>query len=122
MSANKLSAALTMLQLAGLVTSLPGEQYIRSPDKQPGAYNDMMHQSSVGSQHSAEIKTIIDDFIEFIRVDYHGISRKYVQNYLAAYWCYKDRTRWPVGELLKACLKFRRISSKEILAYVSPML
>lgn len=120
MSADQLLTALTMLQLAGLVTSLPGQQYVRSPGEQHRAQRNMIHQAAVGSQHSAEIKTIIDDFVEFIRVDYHGISRKYVQNYLGAYWCYKDRTRWPVGGLLKACLKFRRIRSKEILAYVSP--
>jgi hypothetical protein len=122
MSANELSAALTMLQLIGLVTSLPGEQFIRSPDKQSKARSNMMDQSSVRSQHSAEIKTIIDEFIEFIRVDYHGISRKYVQSYLGSFWCCRDRTRWTAGELLKACLRFRRMSTKEILAYVSPII
>ena len=69
---------------------------------------------------SAVIGAVIEDFIGFIRVDYHGISRKYVQNYLAAYWCYKDRIYWPVGALLKACLKYRSISSNEIIDYVSP--
>ena len=33
MSADELSTTLTMLQLAGLVTCMPGEQFVRGTDK-----------------------------------------------------------------------------------------
>ena len=48
-------------------------------------------------------------FMIFVKEIYRGISRKYLQLYLARYWCLMDRTTWnsESSSLLKACARFR---------------
>lgn len=60
--------------------------------------------------------------INFIREHFHGASRKYLQFFLAAYWCKTDRETWSRWSLLKACRRFRKISLEEIIAFSSPLL
>lgn len=67
-------------------------------------------------------KSKMANCLKYIRRYFHGVSRKYIQNYLAAYWCYSDRIRWSTGILLKVCVQFGQIDSSEILNYVSPLL
>ena len=60
--------------------------------------------------------------IKFIRQYFHGSSRKYLQFFLAAYWCKTDREKWPDWSLLKACRNFRAIGEEEIISFISPLL
>jgi len=59
--------------------------------------------------------------LNFILETFFGISRKYLQFYLAAYWYRLDREKWRSGTLLKTCKKFRKIEDEEINGYVTPL-
>jgi hypothetical protein len=112
-SAGELSATLMMLELEGLVARLPGDRYVCNQDSVPGP--------SDPAACSAQSKSDVASFLAFVRLHFHAISRKYLQNYLSAFWCHTDRTRWGLGSLLDACLKSPAISYRQILDYVSPI-
>jgi len=120
MPAGEMSATLMILELAGMATRLAGDRYVRYTPKQDGELRVPVIQSSYGTNTTFEETITVGTVIDFVRVNFHGISRKYLQNYLAAYWCHIDRAQWQLGALLRACLGFRHISDDEILDYVSP--
>jgi len=110
LSPGEISAALTFMELSGVISRLPGDQYVRS---QPAAANAAQLPDPAN-------KALIDQVISFTRNTFQGISRKYLQNYLSLYWCHADRKRWHAGSLLELCFRSRVVSGKEILAYVTP--
>ncbi|CAN5211657.1 hypothetical protein BH11CYA1_BH11CYA1_48600 [soil metagenome] len=55
--------------------------------------------------------------VAFIRRYFHGVSLKYLQLYLGAFWCHSDRGTWREGAVLRACLKHPPISYADILHY-----
>lgn len=114
LSVSEISAALTMLEIVGAAKRLPGDQYVRCTSKE-----SVRKTPGVCSFQNSED---VSDIINFIRSRFHGISRKYLQLYLALYWCHIARDRWCSGSLLQACLKFGRISREQCLAYVSPLI
>ena len=116
MDAGKLIAALVMLELKGLVKPGFGNRY--SLSNLPGFPGPPPASACSGQQ----AKAMICSFVDFVRSTFQGISRKHLQNYLGWYWCIVDRKRWKPGSLLKECCGFRRISCKEILEYVSPVM
>lgn len=63
----------------------------------------------------------IGEAIGFIRKFFHGTSRKYLQTFLAAYWCQFDRERWSSLALLKACSTFSYVDRDLILSFISPL-
>lgn len=120
MRAEKLSAALTMLELAELAERLPGDRYVcsvlrrnKTPDYRNTGKTDSMTKPTM---------MLVDKIIDFVRVKFQGISRKYLQNYLAIYWCHADRNRWQYGSLTKLSFQSRTISYREIIEYVSPLM
>lgn len=113
--AGELSASLMILELEGLAKRLAGDRYIR----QEGDSRDVVQLSLDKEERTKPVKGV-SAIIDYVQGRFHRVARKYVQNYLAAYWCYIDRARWKLGALLEACLRHRHISYKEILEYVSP--
>jgi DprA winged helix domain len=113
--ASELLPTITMLQLKGLVMQVSGNKYVRA---EPVRKAPAIH--SLSSLSAAQTKKIVDSVVEFIRGKFHGISRKYLQLFLAEYWCYMDRGRWRPGMLLSACQQFDRVSDKDVLEYESP--
>ena len=120
MPASALSATLTMLEISGLVTRMPGDWYVRcgSAAGSPGSTR------SNGDLYDLSFETtnLVEQIVAFVRNAFHGISRKYLQLYVAAHWCLTDRKQWGYGTLLNSCMKFRRLHYRDILAYVSPPL
>lgn len=117
MPASQMSAILTMLELAGVVMCLPGNRYVRLSPKQP----DIAEFEKGGGVTDITMQPVAAA-VDFVRLNFHGVSRKYLQNYLAAYWCRLARARWQCGSLFQACIRFGVITGKEILDYVSPAL
>ncbi len=103
------AAALTMLELAQLIKCGPGDLFIRSTE---AVLSPRPQDANVISE--------INRAIDFIRRHFHGVSRKYLQNYLAAYWCAVDRSRWRKGALFKQCIRSRSRGRTELKLYVSP--
>ncbi len=112
LSPGQMSSALGMLEIAGFVERLPGDRY------KPTS----LAQTSACTANTSASNVDFVDIVKFICVHYHGISRKYVQPYLAGYWCIKDRKRWRRGALLKACVRSSPIAYSEVIAFVSPPL
>lgn len=68
----------------------------------------------------AAVCAAIRGAITYIRFNFHGVSRKCLQLYLASFWCHVDRVRWSHGAILLACLEHPPIRYKAIVEYVSP--
>lgn len=102
-------AALTMLEIDGVIKRLPFDRYIIAADSAPA------------TQFSEEIMLSVTAAVNFVLRKFHGVSRKYLQLYLAAYWSISDKSRWKRWALLDACLKDER-SPSCIVEYVSPAL
>jgi hypothetical protein len=105
-----LSAALLMLELNELIKPLPGARYQR-------IYPEPKVQLA-----EQELEPILDAAIAFIREHFHGVSRKYLQIYVAIRWCMIDRTRWQPGALLKACTQARIPGRHEIKQFITDKL
>lgn len=82
---------------------------------------NFMKDDFTADQSMMEEKTIESDAISFIISCYRGISRKYLQFFLAAYWCHLDRVKWSFSYLLRACAKFAPVRGIDIRAYRSPL-
>jgi len=109
MPVGTLSAFLTMLEIEGKVERLAGDSYVRrTPKPKINAPNQ-------------EMSTAISAFLEFIRVNFRGISRKYLQSYIAAFWCHIDRTKWSSEALWQRCLASKPVNHRQTCAYVSPL-
>ena len=105
-------AALTILELCGLVTRSVGDYYARKPlPDAPLKYCDV---------EADEQSMTIASIIQFIDRVYYGISRKFIQNYLAAYCCLVNAGKWTFDSLLTKCREHARITDMAVRRYVSP--
>ncbi len=102
----KFSAALACLELEGVATRHTGSKFSLTKT------NPTL---LIGNEENE----ILRQFYAFVK-NFHGISRKYLQRYLAAFWAKIGLNRWSKGTLLKSCMKYRRLSYGEILDYNSP--
>jgi hypothetical protein len=113
LSAGEVSAALTFMELSGVVKRLPGDQYVRCP---------AVSAATAGEQALDKAqKKVVDKIVEYIRSKFGGISRKYLQNYISIQW-YQADGEGAHGSLLDLCLKHRSVCHREIREYVSPPL
>lgn len=117
LSAGDLAATLTILEFSDLIKTLPGGRYIRLTLSAPPTAT-----SNPDYLPDSRLKTAVLNFMDFVRYYFQGISRKYLQNYLSAYWCYQSRDYWQPDSLLKACWQSHSITYAEILEYISPKL
>src|SRR5207248_1164481 len=99
MPAGELSAVLMQLELSELATRKVGDRYVRFIAANSEQRRDLAREFARTNESAAESKGSTLAVIDFVRSNYRGISRKYLQNYLAAYWCWIDRTRWHSGSL-----------------------
>jgi hypothetical protein len=112
MNAAQVSSALVMLEVSGLIEALPGNLFIRRKPRETS--------SSSGAQRDSLTAIGFRAFLT-IREIYGGVSRKYLQLYLAAFWCHFDSVRWQQDSLLKILLRGKSIQFQQVLSYVSPL-
>lgn len=108
---SELAAALVIMELEEIVERLPGDRYALS---QSSKSMETLNQLDIANLAKVE------SFINFIRINFHGISRKYLQNYLAFHWSHKVNLADTYGPLFEMCLRLHHITYIEILNYVSP--
>ena len=111
MPSNEISAFLVKLELFGAVQRLVGERYVRTKKS---------HKVSDEDNLPLELIVLISAFKDYIRAKFQGISRKYLQLYLAAFMWWMTKGGWRRGRLLNACLQQRKIRRKDLLDYVTP--
>ncbi|MBS1957080.1 MAG: hypothetical protein JST89_23015 [Cyanobacteria bacterium SZAS-4] len=106
----QLTAALTMLEIELLIQKSEGTSYVRLKQ---------IAKPTVTSS-SKQLNRFIRKNLRLIRKCFKGVSRKYLQIYLATCWCLLDRSTWTVQNLLKACANSKPISTQDLIEYVSP--
>lgn len=118
-TAAQISAALTMLELEGWINILPGNIYHRTS---PQPYAALQEHAAAFEALPAQSQAAVFAFESLGKRIFHGISRKLVQPYLAAFWCHVDRVTWSANTVFSACLRAGPLRYRDILAYVSPPL
>ncbi len=108
------SVSLTMLEIKGCARRLLGDLWERI-GQQP------VEAPAVPKLATSALSALVfDAFNDFIRDIHHGISRKYLQNYLAMFWYHVAKTRWNTRALVRACRASPPITGKEIFSAVTP--
>jgi hypothetical protein len=115
-SFDELAWPLYVLEDKGFIQRLPADYYIvKEIDYSKNSENE-------GSErYSKMMKKRIADCKTFIREKFDGISRKYLQNYLAIFWCMHDQKTWGRNKLFEACSQSGEISQHQILMYETPI-
>jgi hypothetical protein len=111
---SELLGALTMLELSGFLKALPGNRFeiIRKD-----VLSSIPQPNFPISTNNKQAKI----FFQFVYKTFHRVSRKYLQRYLARYWCFIDRARWQFESLLELCARSGRKSHEELTSYVTPL-
>ncbi|CAN5549068.1 hypothetical protein BH11CYA1_BH11CYA1_41950 [soil metagenome] len=112
LSAAQVSSALVMLELMGLINPQPGNLFTRRKKTRNHTYTNQLEES---------MRLLLKRAFQTIEAIYGGVSRKYLQLYLAAFWCHQDGARWKRDSLLKILLRGEPVQIQEILGYVSPL-
>ncbi|CAN5591743.1 hypothetical protein BH10CYA1_BH10CYA1_10380 [soil metagenome] len=101
-------ATVSILELTDLAALVPGNRVVLSAERLCADLPLLDLQSQASVNH----------VIWFIKKFFHGVSRKYIQIYLAAYWCFIDRVRWADGAVFKQCCQTASIDMR---TFVSPL-
>ena len=105
---------LIMLGFLGLVTSLGGNWFQRTCDLH------LEESGLVPVIDDPRQRRVINRLIVTIKKAHHGCSRKYLQNYLAVYWCLIDRETWSENALWRVASAADFPKLKNVVAYVTP--
>ncbi len=111
---SELMCSLTMLELSGMVKQLPGNRFEAIEIKIAHVLKQPM---LLAGAQDTEAKL----FFQFVSKTFHAVSRKYLQRYLARYWCFIDRVRWSFESLLDVCAKAGPKSYEQLSGYVTPL-
>lgn len=110
---------LTMLELAGMITTTDGIYYTKLKNQIINVCSKNPSQAP-GKTIVGLWRTIQNN--RFIRDTFRGIGRRKIQNYLILGWIRRDRSTWTVQALIKACLSSRPIRYRDVASYVSPQI
>lgn len=111
LGAGALSAVLSIMEMSGVVVRLPGDWFIRKSEPAN------LDEDSLSPRMHAAVRRIQ----QFVLSCFNGISRKYLQLYVAAWW-YHDDHDIAKGSLLSWCAKASLCGHRTIRQWVSPAL
>ncbi|MDR3615634.1 MAG: hypothetical protein P4L53_18890 [Candidatus Obscuribacterales bacterium] len=115
METRVISAAVSSLELAGLIERTSGDNYVRPQHK-------IFVPALFGNRDCPPEEEIYShSVVAFVQSSMHGIARKYLQLYIAVYLCFANRRKWGVGSILSACRRSKPIYLSEIEAFVTPL-
>ncbi|HEY9734050.1 MAG TPA: hypothetical protein V6C89_19225 [Drouetiella sp.] len=107
LSSSAVIAAVAMLELGELISFTDGNRVALS-----AKYSNKPLQPLL-----PYVQDCVSSIIKFLKKNFHGVSRRYIQLYLAAHWSFVDRDRWAAGAVLNhCCLPFQRVRN-----FVSPV-
>lgn len=119
-SAQAVSSAMFAQTIKKRSKETPARQHPYAEQEELEKQNPLHHKSPMGL--SSDTLASLSDGVHFICASFQGISRKYLQPYLAAHWSQSDKSRWKEGILMYECGRSRYISGEEISGFVSPPL
>lgn len=105
-----------------LCTAIFELEYLDLIQRHGGDYYTRKQKPPAVEIPKSSLNANVRDFIEYIKNIYHGISRKCLHLYLALFWSKNYRVRWNRSALAKACRKHPRITGKQVLSFVTPLL
>lgn len=105
-----INARLTILEISGLIKSLPGNRFTSSVKKE-NARTDV---SRIAGGD-------IEQFLDYTNVFWHGISRKYVQLYMTAFWLQNAVKNLPQHAVSNKWVSYGSVDALELRMYVSPL-
>jgi hypothetical protein len=117
--ANRAASILSMLELKGLISNLPGNLYTikgKAHFTETGNSLTLLTDIQLRSQLPKELKS----FTNYIKETFHRISRKHLQNYLALYWTHRSNY-WSNQRLLKYCLTYKRETPIRPVEFTTPL-
>lgn len=109
--AGAVGAALTMLEILGYISSTPGNSFVRPSSQKRESC----------SFESAKLLEFIEAAVRNIKAIRQGVSRKYLQLYLGAFWCFFDHEFWQEGALLLVSLDSSLSPDRNLFDYESPL-
>lgn len=112
------SASLVMLQMDGLIDSLPGNRYVKYDDAPESDPLKIHRNSSTKAQSGQNAQAAL----AFIQERHRGISRRYLQFYACMQWFHDDIINWFPGSLIEACKTGSNTAWGKIRSYISPYL
>ncbi len=115
------ASALVILEIEGLIQAHAGGRFSRRSSADNNNNNNNNNKTKEKTNPLAAM-SLVGRTIDSTLSIRGGISRKYLQIYLAAIWCHFDRRRWSEEELLLTFLRAPSITYKDILNYESPPL
>jgi hypothetical protein len=104
----RVRAGITILELADLVRRLPGDRVVLAVHILKACLIPM----------TPRVELSVRRTVRVIKKLFHGVSRKYLQLYLAAVWCFLKPARWAENELFNLCCQTPAI---KIARYKSPL-
>jgi hypothetical protein len=107
LSSSVVIAAASMLELANLVEILEGSRLVLSAKTVKKPLQPLF----------PHVRDRVLRIIKFLKKYFHGVSRRYIQLYLAAYWSFVDRERWSEGAVFDQCCK----SAQRLRDFISPV-
>ncbi len=122
LSVSEVGGALVVLELEGLIEAHPGGRFSKKKaQKQANADAATMHTRNKEKDiYMPSMGALVGRVIDMTQSIRGGISRKYLQIYLASMWCQLDRARWNETSLLHAFIRSAEICYQDILDYESP--
>ncbi len=113
-TAGPVGASLTMLELLGHIVSGPGNSFVR--------LRAAKVKSSSSTDFSPQALAFAEAAIDNIKAIRQGVSRKYLQLYLGAFWCCFDRNIWREGMLMLVSVDATLTPDRNLFDYESPLI
>lgn len=116
--APSLSVLLMSLQLKNAVRNEVGNRYMRED------FVSLVHSRETAqgaNPANSKSQVTVKAILKHIRGMYQGISRKYLQLYVANFLFYEQLEEWKDGGLLKLLITSKKVKYEEILAFVTDL-
>lgn len=122
LSVSEVGGALVVLELEGLIEAHPGGRFSKkkAQNQANAGAGTMDSKTKAQTMYVPSMGALVGRVIDMTQSIRGGISRKYLQIYLASMWCQLDRERWNETSLLHAFIRSAEICYQDILDYESP--
>jgi hypothetical protein len=111
-------AGVTMLEIAGLV-HVDKEGRLAVEKQRVFVANSIELGTALDG---AQLTKLVERLLLFITENFHAVSRKYIQLYLAAHWWHQQKDQWNKETISMMCAKAAYFRGKDLLRYVSGVL
>lgn len=117
--AGTLTGILMQLELKGLVVSPGSDKFRLTTQRERTDFGLSSYSETLGRSEANLTARLVRAETAYLLDLHHGLSRKYLQRYIASAWSHFDRERWAVGVLSGICILWGRFVHTDIESFVS---